>query len=178
MRTLIISLVMLFISPVIAQDFTPGYYIIEQEAKYAVLAPSGGDYNLDMSTGCYTYPSLENLYMAAGEVVVAFEYSGGKVYCFDSNGRKLVFESLSTLTKAPQMPGAGIGVMIETIPLIDGSSLSEGAYYWVVGQDLSKSTIKIQINNRITHEIPELKIQLIGVYIKNLAKVATMRPVQ
>jgi hypothetical protein len=67
-----------------AQEFVPGYYIINSTAQYAVAIPSGFDFHAD-ENGCYSQD--ENLRMKAGEVVIAFQLSKEKFYCFDPNGR-------------------------------------------------------------------------------------------
>ncbi len=160
-------------------DFIPGYYIINSGATYAIAMPSSLDFfKLDDESYTWSYPDISELYMAAGEVVIAFEYAGGKVYCFDPNGRMVVFNGLNSLTKAPMVPGAGIGYMVETIELIDGSELSEGAYYWIIGQNVANSTIKIQVANGKTYDIPQSKIVLYSTYIKRMMKTETYKTVE
>ena len=149
-----------------AQEFIPGYYIINSTAQYAVAIPSGADYTAG-ENGCYSQD--ENLYMKAGEIVIAFELSKGKFYCFDPNGRMVVFQGPNCLTKAPMVEGAGVGRMDETIHLIDGSSIQEGAYYWIIGQNIANSTLKIQVGDGKTYDIPQGKITLYGVALKTLS---------
>lgn len=166
---LIIILICTYSATIIAQEaFVPGYYIINSNAKYAVVIPGGGDYSFDSEKGCYE--QLTNLKMKAGEVVIAFEYSKGKVYCFDPNGRMLAFDNLNNLSKAPMKPGAGVCYINETIELIDGGTIQKGSYYWIVGQNIAASTITIQAEDGKTYEIPQSKIILYGVYIKTAAK--------
>jgi len=158
-------------------DFSPGWHIIQSSAKYTVIRPSGSDFQYDNKKGCWDYPVPDFLLMKAGEVVLAFEYSGGKVYGFDPNGRMLVFESLTGLVKAP-VSGAGVGLMLETIELIDGSDLSKGSYVWITGQDIAKETIKIQVQEGKQYDIPKSKISLYSVDIKKMAKSETFKLVE
>jgi hypothetical protein len=150
-----------------AQEFIPGYYIINSAAQYSVALPSGVDYYAD-NNGCMH--QMESLQMKAGEVVIAFELAKGKYYCFDPNGRMVVFQGQNCLTKAPMVDGAGVGHMDATISLIDGSSLGQGAYYWIIGQNIANSTVKIQVADGKTYDVPQGKITLYGVFLKNIMK--------
>jgi hypothetical protein len=67
-------------------------------------------------------------------------------------------------------PGAGVGLMLSTISLIDGSEISEGSYFWIVSQNIANSTVKIQIADGQTLDIPQDKIMFYGAYIKNEMK--------
>ena len=89
-----------------------------------------------------------------------------------------MFQGVNCLTKATIVPGAGIGHMLATIQLIDGSSLSEGAYYWIVGQNISNSTIKIQVADGQTYDVPQEKIMLLSAEIRNYTKDFEFLPVE
>lgn len=147
--------------------FVPGYYIINSTAQYSVAMPSGMDFSAD-ENGCMH--QFDPLQMNSGEVVIAFELAKGKYYCFDPNGRMVVFQGQNCLTKAPMVAGASVGNMSETISLIDGSSIGGGAYYWIMGQNIANSTVTIQVADGKTYEIPQAKITLYGAYIKNTMK--------
>lgn len=173
----ILLLILIFNGTINSQnDFVPGYYIINSTAKYAVALPSGLDYSYDIDTKCYRQYS--NLRMGSGEVVIAFEYSKGKLYCFDPNGRMVAFEGLNSLTKAPMTPGAGVGHMDETINLIDGTKIEKGSYYWITGQNTANSTITIQVADGKSFEIPQSKITLYGLFIKSLIKEQIFKAVE
>lgn len=152
------------------EPFVPGYYIINSTAQYSVALPSGIDFYSDDNGCMHQYAELK---MKAGEVVIAFELSKGKYYCFDPNGRMVVFQGQNCLTKAPMTDGAGVGRMDETISLIDGGSIDEGAYYWIVGQDVANSTVKIQVADGKTYNVPQSKITLYGAFIKKMMKTQT-----
>jgi len=164
------SIFILTIVSSFAQDFVPGYYIINSTAQYAVALPSGVDFYADENGCMHQYGTLK---MKAGEVVIAFELAKGKYYCFDPNGRMVVFQGQNCLTKAPMVDGAGVGHMDETISLIDGSSIDEGAYYWIMGQNISNSTVKIQVAEGKTYDVPQGKITLYGAFLKNIMKSQT-----
>lgn len=151
--------------------FVPGYYIINSNAQYVVAMYSSMDYFYNEESECLT--AFDTVIMKAGEVVIAFELSNGKYYCFDPNGRMLVFQGDKCLSRAPITKGSGVGKLLESIELIDGGTLMQGAYYWIVGQDVSKSTITIQTEDGNKLEIPQSKIQLYSNNIKGYIKQMT-----
>jgi hypothetical protein len=171
----ILFLCILFLNVLYAQEFTPGYYIINSSATYAVINPSSSDF-YENENGCLEMYEL--LQMKSGEVVMAYELNKGRYYCYDPNGRIIMFQGANCLTKAPIVPGAGIGHMLATIQLIDGSSLSEGAYYWIIGQNISNSTIKIQVADGQTYDVPQEKIMLLSAEIRNYTKDFEFSPVE
>jgi hypothetical protein len=174
---LYISFAFIFVPKLTAQSFTPGYYIINSTAEYSIALQSGFDNYTDNSGNIIQY-STEELTMNSGEVVVAFEFSKGKYYCFDPNGRMVVIQGTNCLTSAPMTPGAGVGLMMETISLIDGTDLSEGSYIWIMGQNVANSTVKIQIADGATLDIPQEKVMLYGAFIKNTMKDQVYRKVE
>jgi hypothetical protein len=166
---LIITFSFLSLSQSFAQTFTPGYYIINSTAEYCIAMPSGADNYTDESGNLIQFDT-EELRMGSGEIVIAFEFSKGKYYCFDPNGRMVVIQGVNCLTPAPMTQGAGVGLMQATIALIDGSELAEGSYFWIMGQNIANSTVKIQIADGKTLDIPQDKIMFYGAYIKNVMK--------
>lgn len=171
----LLFLCILFFNVVYAQEFTPGYYIINSSASYAVINPSSSDF-YENENGCLEIYEL--LQMKSGEVVMAYEFHKGRYYCYDPNGRIVMFQGFNCLTKAPIVQGAGIGHMLSTIQLIDGGSLSEGAYYWIIGQNISNSTIKIQVADGQTYDVPQEKIMLLSAEIRNFTKDFEFFPVE
>lgn len=123
------------------EAFSAGYYIINSTAQYAVVMPSGHDYyqNENYSNSydacadssasdeyqAPCYYRAENLRMAIGEVVYVFEFSKGKYYCYDPNGRMVVFQGANCLTKASVVTGAGVGKMEESIQILGGEYLGK-----------------------------------------------------
>ena len=157
-------------------SFTPGWYIIENGNNYTVILAGGADY-IKNEDGNVVEQSKSDLQMSSGEVVLAFEYSKGKVYCFDPLGRMVAFDNLALLTKAPIVVGCGVGLMTKEIQLIGGDEIKAGSYFWIIGQDLSKSTIKIQVAHNKVLEIPQDKISLLSATIKGLMKTEIFLPV-
>jgi hypothetical protein len=166
---IIIPVLIFSINKISAQTFIPGYYILNNTAEYSVVIPSGLDYYSDEEGNIHQF-DIDELSMNWGEVVIAFENSKGKYFCFDPNGRLLVVQGENCLTKAPILPGSSVGVMIETLTLIDGTVLSRGSYYWIVGQNLTNSSIKIMLAEGVNIDIPVSSINLYGVALKNESK--------
>lgn len=157
-----IGLAIISLTKIHSQTFTPGYYIINYSAEYSVALPSG----LDCENGF----EVDDLRMNWGEVIIAFEFSKGKYYCFDPNGRLLVIQGVNSLTKAPMTSGASVGKLTETVSFIDGTVLSGGSYFWVIGQNLSNSTYKIMLAEGLNVDIPSNSMDLFGVSLKNWTK--------
>jgi hypothetical protein len=171
-KDILLLLAFLFLfNKVDSQEFVPGYYIINSTAKFAVITPSGDDFieNTNL-TNCYGYPNIDYIKVVAGEVVIAYELSSGKVLSFYPNGRQVVFDNINNLTKAPTPVGAGICMLTESIQLLDGSTLEANNYYWAISQDLSKSTIKIQVAEGKVFEVPQSNVLLLGAILKKELK--------
>ena len=163
------------------ESFQPGWYIINSGAKYSTIYYSGSDVSNyadeEGNVNIYTI-STDDFAMNAGEVVIAYEFNKGNYFCFDPWGRMLVFSGENSLSKAPILPGSGVGQMNETIELIDGSEISSGAYYWIVGQNIANSTITIQVNAGKKQEIPQSKISLLSAQLRKLTDALTYKYAQ
>jgi len=157
--------------------FSPGWYIIQSSATYSVVMPGYNDLTTD-DNGNVVIPDVSELPMAAGEVILAFDFNKDKYFCFDPMGRMVVFNGSASLTKAPDAPGCGVGLMNETIELIGGEELGEGSYYWIIGQDIAKSTVTIMVQGGQKFDIPQSKIALLTAALRKLMKSEVYKPVQ
>ena len=143
--------------------FIPGWYIVEKGATYADYDP------IDLATGKdATEDEADIFVLKAGEAVFVTELSGEIYYCFDPSGTPILIKGKTALTKAPT--GFGVGIIAAEIQLLSGESLSTGMYVWIVGQDIAKQTIKIQLSNNEMLEIPETKIALLTALVKKNSK--------
>ena len=147
------------------QDFIPGFYIINSTAEYSVGIPSGLDFYYDEYGLIQKH---ESLLMNAGEVVLAYDFSKEKYYCFDPNGRLVVFQGINCLTKVSS--GLGIGKLNETIELVQGGNLLAGSFYWIEEQNIANSTIKIRVADGKTFDIPQGNVTLWSKHIKDVMK--------
>jgi len=157
--------------------FTPGWYIIQASATYSVILPGYNDLITD-DNGNITSPDFSSLQMAAGEIVLAFDFNKDKYFCFDPLGRMVAFSGAGSLVKAPDAPGCGVGLMNETIELIGGEELGEGSFYWLIGQDIAKSTVTIMVQGGQKFDIPQSKISLLTAAIRKNMKTEVYKPVE
>jgi hypothetical protein len=134
-------------------EFVPGYYILKENAFYTIIQPGGNDFAFYEETECWY--QKENLTMRANEVVIAYAKHKDRIFCFDPNGRMLVFSDASSLFKAPS---GNVISIVETIEFMTGSSILEGSYMWAIGQNIAQETIKIQLGTGNTIEIPQKKV--------------------
>lgn len=96
--------------------------------------------------------------MSVGEVVLVFEQNKEFYYAFDPHGRMLAFKGMNSLEKAPIVPNAGVGLLLQEIELISGETLK--GFYWIVGQDVAKSTITIQVEGGKRYDLPKYQVIL------------------
>jgi hypothetical protein len=159
-----------------AQSFTAGWYIIKSNAEYTVLLPSGQDVRIQdaFSTiqydeeGYPIYNEAPKLEMSAGEVVLVFEQNKEFYYAFDPQGRMVAFKGLNSLEKAPNVANAGVGLLLQDVELISGETLK--GFYWIVGQDVAKSTITIQIEGGKKYDIPKDNVILFSTGLRKHIK--------
>jgi len=128
------------------ESFSPGWYIIQHGAQYAILLPSGEDFYWDDYNSQIQYPEVSTLYMAVNEAVLAFAFSKNKYYCFDPNGRIIVFKGVASLSQAPASQ-TGVIHLNETITLPGGEDeLHDNGYYWCASEDEESFTIQLAEN--------------------------------
>lgn len=151
--------------------FTAGWYIVEKGATYTDYDP------IDLASG-KDATSVEGDFftLKAGETVFVTELSGDVYYCFDPSGTPILIKGKTALSKAPT--GFGVGIIAAEIQLLSGESLTAGMYVWIIGQDIAKQTIKIQLGNGEVLEIPETKIGLLTALIKKNSKATWFRDVE
>ena len=81
------------------------------------------------------------------------------------------------MTKAPINAVSGIIQLNEAIPLIDGSSLEAGEYYWATGQDVGKQTTQIQFADGKTYDVPTDKVFFLKGNLNKQLKTIELKPV-
>ncbi len=153
-------------------EFTPGFYLINNGAKFAQrqklefdympYMPSSADEvesygtNIEFtedgpvvtSPDGYLYTEIEffgtEARLQEGQVVIAFMMNNNRVYCFDMDGHPIVFSSINDLTKVPSTGSIGMYIAESNEELMDGPTLSFG-YYWILSQNTTNETVKIQL---------------------------------
>ncbi len=126
--------------------------------------------SMDGDGGYYYLVDLEyssdnnNYILNKGEVLNVYEYNNNMFYCNTLNGSKLILKGQNSLSKV--LKGAGIGKIIEQIDLIDGSTINEGKYYWIISQNVANASVKIQIEDGKTIDVPQSKISFYSTELK------------
>jgi hypothetical protein len=173
-----------------AQTFSAGWYIVKENAQYAVIQHSVFDVEITpleekrveepvteeypeykfapSEVNCT--PHLKDVTIHAGEVVFIMEQSKDFYFGYDASGRMLVFKGANSLEKAPQVPNAGVGVLIQDVELINGETVRGNCCYWIVGQDVGKSTITIQLEGGKKYEVPQSNMLLYSVNLRKHVK--------
>jgi hypothetical protein len=171
---LIAMCIMTFISVGQTTTFTPGWYIVEKGATYASYDPITLASGIDES---FMDSSISIIFgLKAGETVFATELSADIFYCYDPSGTPILIKGKQALTKAPQ--GFGVGIISSEIQLLSGVTLTEGMYVWIIGQDVAKQTIKIQLSSNQILDIPETKIGLLTALLKKNSKATLFKEVE
>jgi hypothetical protein len=161
-KTSLLIVAVLLTCGAFAQTFTAGWYIVEKGAQFSA-------YDIwDLAQGKTPAEEEMNFGLKTGETVFVTELKGDVYYCFDPSGKPLLIKGKNVLSKTPV--GFGIGVVTEEILLLSGESLVGGMFVWIVGQDVGKQTIKVQLENNTTLDVPETKIALLSALIKKNSK--------
>jgi hypothetical protein len=173
-RYLIILIGFAFHFQVFSQtEFVPGFYLVNNNAKYAQRLKIEFDYMPYMpgskeevdsygshiehtddgpvvtSPDSYLYTETQmfstgNARLREGMVVMAFMINSNRVYCFDLEGNPIVFSGINDLTKVSNTGSIGMYSSEFNEELMDGPTLSFG-YYWILSQNTSNETVKIQL---------------------------------
>jgi len=184
MKTILVK-IFLFTNCVFAQNFSPGYYLVNTDAEFTILSGSisdfqqneKGEYTLSKNeTGQFTLTKLDLIY-GLNEVVYAYDYHKEKYFCFDPIGRVVVFKGMNSLVPVSILTQTGIGLLKETVNFIDGSSLYSGSYIWLVGQNISNSTVIVELANKAQIEIPQSKVELTTSELRKSAESKTYKKI-
>lgn len=182
MKLIIFILSVLLVSNLVAQTFTPGWYIMKEGGKYIDFYPEtpfdiiidDSDFTeSEWSEGLTWEESADELIfdieqstIHAGEVIYALELlPDGLVHCVDIYSNHFVIDSESSLMPVKQSSSAGVVVIWEGITIASGIELRINSVYWMVSQNLIDGTITIQLEEEeIT--IPEEKVFLYSAKLK------------
>ena len=147
-------------------EFQPGYYIIKENAQYIVLQPSGADFIYSVESDCYS--TSNNYQMNANEVVVAYAKNKENIYCYDPNGRIVVFKSINSLVKAPT-PG-NVCFMKDDMDVMSGSSIIKGSFVWGVGQNTATESVIIMYADGSKIDVPQHKLIFFEKFLNQFVK--------
>lgn len=154
---LIIALFSFFTS--FSQSFQPTYFVIQKNAEYIVLAPSARDIEVN---GSFSRTNKNELEMAVGEVILAWDYKDNYLLCSDVEGRQLAFKDTINLKRAKLTNSNHLGFIKEKIELLDGGDIYKGSCVWIIGQNVGNNTITIQLDSDRIIDIPRDKVELLS----------------
>ena len=105
---------------------------------------------------------------SANEVLLVFNFSKDKYYCYDPDGRVVIVKGKASLKKI-EMAGR-VGNILEAAKIGLDISLEAGSNVWLVGYNSANSTAKILMVDGSTQEIPQGKIQDLKEYMDSMDK--------
>jgi hypothetical protein len=129
--------------------FTPGWYIVEECAEFSVLSPSATDVQTE-----------GEMFIAPGEVVLAFEGGRGSVLVFESFGRMSAMRPANCLTPAP-LTGRPASVTQEIVTMAD-VSIPAGSTVWMLRYNVPNRTAVVRLAGGVELEVPSESIGLLS----------------
>ncbi len=161
LRSLTLVLFVLGPTSALAQEFDPGWYVVEPDAEFLVLQRSAQD------------PEGGELWIAAGEALVCHDESGGTAFCFEQHGRMSAVRG--GLTSAAR--GGKPGSVVEDIALLD-RTLTRGMVLWVVSIDASSGTATVQLDGGRVERVPASSVTILSNAYRNALAGQAFTPVR
>lgn len=161
--------------------FSPGWYIVEECAQFAVVQESALDAAGAMDAVLEdTLPegmpdAPPELTIAAGEVVFAFERTRDAFLVLEWFGRMSAVKPEGCLTRAPA--GGRPGYLQADVQLFDGQ-LRAGSALWVVAIDAATGGATVQVTGGRRQNIPNASITLLANLYSDLTRQAIYQPVR
>ena len=146
-----LSLIAVFAITAFAQTevFQPGWHMVKIGAQVKVVQGNSDDATLETDWTLISY--------SANEVLLAFNFSKDKYYCYDPEGRIVMVKGKASLDKI-DVPGRP-GHIIEDVKLNLDQSLVVGNNVWLTGFNATTKTANILLTNGQKAEIPQSSIQ-------------------
>jgi hypothetical protein len=148
-----------------APGFSPGWYIVEECAQFFVMQRA----TMDPSD------NSANLFIAPGEVVLAFEGARGNVYVFESFGRMSAMRPAECLTHAPSV-GRPARVLNEIVTMEDIKVVA-GATVWMLRYNTTNRTAVIRLNGGRELEVPSESVTVLFNAFDETMRNANFQPV-
>lgn len=131
------------------EAFTPGWYMVKSGAQVQVIQGNSDDelYEVDWTQISYS----------ANEVLLVFDFTKDKYYCFDPQGRVVMVKGKTSLEK--------IETIGRAVPIIKGVKISNdlrlgiGNNVWLVELNAATKTATILLADGQKVEIPQSCIQ-------------------
>ena len=151
--------------------FTPGWYIVQPAAEFAVLQLSAQELTGDSTADLMAHQQAA---INRGEVVLAFEMSGGTYLVFEWFGRLSAVRGGGGLIKAPE--GGRPGVLSEEVQFLD-RVLSAGSSVWVVAIDAGARTATVVLDGGRRETVPSTSVAVVMNAFGQTLRELSFRPV-
>lgn len=143
--------------------FSTGWYMVKSGAQLKVIQGNSDDaHNQTDTTGnpAYSY--------SANEVLIVFNFSKDKYYCYDPNGRIVMVKGKASLQKI-DVAGRP-GHIKERVNLGLDHSLSKDNNVWLTGYNAATKTATILLADGQKADIPQDSIEDLKVYFDLMDK--------
>lgn len=142
------------------EQFVVGWYQVLSGAQVKVVQGNSDDANEKTDWTATSY--------AANEVLLAFNFSKDKYYCYDPDGRVVLVKGKGSLKKI-DMLGRPARITQEVKIGLD-LSIGEGNNVWLVGFNPTNKTAKILLANGTVQEVPQDSVQDLKDYMDLMDK--------
>ena len=101
----------------------------------------------------------ENMYIAPGEVVLAFEGARGNVYVFESFGRMSAMRPANCLTRVP--PTGRPARVVNEIVTMEDIKIVAGATVWMLRYNTANRTAVVRLGGGRELEVPSESVTVL-----------------
>lgn len=170
------------VSPWDFENFEEGISVIEDElvhlTKFEDISPEGFSYHLIYYNvnQIDQNQSLLNLSLNRGELIMLDEIVNDVYIGRTINGAKVFIKGKNSVSKTQE--GVGYCQLKESIDFIDGSFINAGTNYWVISQNIANSTVRIQIQDGKSLDVPQSKISLTSAIVKREIQASNFKKVE
>jgi len=148
--------------------FTTGWYMIKSGAQVKVVQGNSDDSSLNNDWTTLSY--------SANEVLIAFNFSKDKYYCYDPEGRVVLVKGKNNLQKI-ETNGRPAHVKDE-IKLGLDATLNSGNNVWLIGYNAANKTATILLIDGQKAEVPQGNIDDLKDYYDAMDKYTEWKSVE
>ena len=164
MKKTFLTLLIVFVFTLSANSqtdvFSPGWYIVKTGAEVKVIQGNSSDAHDNVDWHLVSY--------GHNEVLLAFNFSKDKYYCYDPEGRIVIVKGKASLQKI-DMAGRAAHI-IEEIKLGLDATLHVGNNVWLTGFNSITKTATILLADGQKADVPQSSIQDLKEYFDLMDK--------
>ena len=153
MKIKILTLVIVLLSAVSSNaqtdGFAPGWFLVKSGAQVKVIQGCSDDATNQIDWTQISY--------SANEVLLAFNFSKEKYYCYDPSGRIVLVKGLASLQRIT-LPGRPVHI-IESVKIGLDHDLNVGNNVWLTAYNSANKTATILSVDGQKFDIPQSNIQ-------------------